>query len=530
MPTAYKTPGVYVNEINAFSNSVVPVETAVPAFIGYTPEAAYNGKSFLNKAVKIESYPQFLAYFALRNPDDPTGQTYADESLQYQPIYYPVELKEKENPATAALTIGGKAYHLEPDPNSVYNLYNSIKLFYANGGSTCFVVSVGLTSKGKKKGTPKAADERLLNANVDIEKLIEGLGVVAMEDEPTMIVVPDAVLLKEADNQRLNQAILQQCGKLMSRVGLFDIQEGDDPDPNHRDEIIKKFRGAIGMNDLSYGIAYYPFLETSVMSDSLVDFRNVGGGPQKLASVLPKLDGANAAALAGLIAKTEKSEGPQAVQVENALRSLSADYARLHDALLAKMNILPPSAAMAGAYTMVDTNEGVWKAPANLTLNSVTDTTLKISDKDQEGLNVDAVAGKSINAIRNFPGKGVTVWGARTLDGNSDDWRYVNVRRTLIFIEQSMKLAANAYVFDPNSANTWSLVSSMLKNFLTNLWTQGALEGATPAEAFSVSVGLGLTMTPQDILDGKMIISVKVAVSHPAEFIIINIQQQMQTS
>jgi phage tail sheath protein FI len=122
------------------------------------------------------------------------------------------------------------------------------------------------------------------------------------------------------------------------------------------------------------------------------------------------------------------------------------------------------------------------------------------------------------------------VWGARTLDGNSQDWRYINVRRTLIFIEQSLKLAANAYVFEPNTANTWSLVTSMMNNFLNNIWAQGALVGATPDEAFSVSVGLGLTMTSEDILEGRMIISVKVAVSRPAEFIIINIQQQMQTS
>ena len=98
----------------------------------------------------------------------------------------------------------------------------------------------------------------------------------------------------------------------------------------------------------------------------------------------------------------------------------------------------------------------------------VTSTTLQIDDTEQEGLNVDAVSGKSVNAIRFFNGQGVLVWGARTLDGNSQDWRYINVRRTVTMIEQSAKLALRAYVFAPNTSNTWATIKSMLENFLTN--------------------------------------------------------------
>ena len=120
------------------------------------------------------------------------------------------------------------------------------------------------------------------------------------------------------------------------------------------------------------------------------------------------------------------------------------------------------------------------------------------------------------------------VWGARTLDGNSNDWRYVNVRRTLIFLEQSIKEAAKAYVFAPNDANTWVTVKSMISNFLTGVWKQGGLVGPKPADAYSVSVGLGTTMTNEDIQLGIMRVMVKVAVSHPAEFIEITFKQQMQ--
>ena len=145
----------------------------------------------------------------------------------------------------------------------------------------------------------------------------------------------------------------------------------------------------------------------------------------------------------------------------------------------------------------------------------------------QEDLNVP-LDGKSVCAIRAFKGMGNMVWGARTLDGNSNDWRYVNVRRTLIYLEQSIKEAAKAYVFAPNDASTWVNVKSMISNFLTGVWKQGGLVGPKPADAYSVSVGLGTTMTNDDIQQGIMRVMVKVAVSHPAEFIEITFQQQMQ--
>jgi uncharacterized protein len=524
MPLTLQTPGVYINEINAFPNSVVPVATAVPAFIGYTARASYNGKSYSQAAVRIESFPQFMAYYGALDPTDPSGSTYLPENLQYSPTYYPTVSKTS---ATADVCLGGKYYDIEPDPNTVYYLYNSIKLFYANGGGTCYVVSVGLYSDGVPKGSPMAKGTPLVNTNIDVTLLTAALDTLKAEDEPTMIVIPDATLLKAADNTSLNTQVLAHCGAVQSRVGLIDILNGNAPDPLQWEQDIATFRTNIGLNFLNYGITYYPFLKTAVMIDRNINFKNIGGGSKTLNAVI---SGAAAAPIKGLIASIDAPGGASPLQIENALLNTSNDYSQLHDAILAKMNILPPSAAMARVYTMVDSDKGVWHAPANVSLDSVIDTTVKITHDQQQDLNVDAGTGKSVNAIRLFPGKGVVVWGARTLDGNSDDWRYVNVRRTLIMIEQSMKLAANAYVFEPNTANTWSLVTSMLNNFLTNLWSQGALVGATPAAAFSVLVGLGSTMTAEDILQGIMNVSVKVAISHPAEFIVLNIQQEMQTS
>jgi phage tail sheath protein FI len=143
---------------------------------------------------------------------------------------------------------------------------------------------------------------------------------------------------------------------------------------------------------------------------------------------------------------------------------------------------------------------------------------------------MDTVSGKSINSILYFNGLGILIWGARTLDGNSSDWKYLPVRRTMTFLEQSCKLAAQAYVFEPNTKNTWEGVRTMTSSFLTSIWEQGGLQGATPAAAFSVECGLGSTMTSEDLLIGFMRVTVKVAVVHPAEFIVFSFEQQMANS
>ncbi len=218
-------------------------------------------------------------------------------------------------------------------------------------------------------------------------------------------------------------------------------------------------------------------------------------------------------------------------QYNTSLENSNANYKTLMTALAKHAGTLPPSAAMAGVYTLVDNTEGVWMSPANRNINSVIAPTVTINNDQQASLNVDALAGKSINAIRSFYGRGpAIIWGARTLDGNSQDWRYINVRRTMIMIEQSIANSAQELVFQSNDAATWNNCEAMIDNFLHNLWSEGALQGSTPGEAFHVAVGLGKTMTPQDVLNGIMRVQVKLAVVRPAEFIIITYEQKMATS
>jgi uncharacterized protein len=208
--------------------------------------------------------------------------------------------------------------------------------------------------------------------------------------------------------------------------------------------------------------------------------------------------------------------------------SNTALYNQIKTQLVTRHVTLPPSPAIAGVYASVDRDRGVWKAPANVSLNSVIGPATKISDADQDDLNIDPTAGKSINAIRSFTGKGTLVWGARTLAGNDNEWRYVPVRRLFIFIEESTRKATAFAVFEPNDATTWLKVKAMIESFLYGLWQQGALAGSKPDQAYFVSVGLGKTMTPQDILEGRMIVTIGVAAVRPAEFIILTFSHKMQ--
>lgn len=514
-----KTPGVYINEVNGFGNSVVPVATAVPAFIGYTPQALYEGKSYLNVPQKITSFAEFKAIYCYPDPPAP-----AAPAKQYAPDYYLV--KQKAKPAKGDyLLIDGAYYSLVPDPNTIYYMYNSIRLFYENGGGDAYIVSVGPYGAGSK--TPANPGDRIVNPNVQLGELMSGLALLKNEQEPTMYICPEATLLTPENNGTLMQSMLLQCTDVQTSVSIFDIIGGKDPDPIMYPNDITAFRNSTGSTGLNYGTAYYPFIGTTIMQTTDVDYTNLFGGDTKQLAPLLGSDPVVASIMANI---QNPSSGLTVTQNNNALLIASKMYGTIVKHVLTDANMLPPSGAMAGVITTIDNASGVWEAPANTSIVGAAYLPIRLSESQQANLNVDAVSGKSINAIRFFNGLGILVWGARTLDGNSNDWRYLPVRRTMTMLEQSCKLAAQAYVFQPNDKNTWEAVKSMISSFLTTIWKEGGLQGATPADAFSVECGLGTTMTSDDLLLGFMKVTVKVAVVKPAEFIVITFQQQQATS
>lgn len=510
MAKIYKTPGVYVEETSAFPNSVAQVETAIPAFVGYTEKAVDNKKDLALKPTRISSFGEFIMYFG-----GAPKTTYSLENVRQQ------------DP--------NKPYKITPQSHR-YLLFYSMKLFFANGGSSCYIVSVGDYQDA-----------------ITHSRLAESIQTLEPAHEPTMLVIPDAVLLEQQECYTLQQTMLEHCASQRNRIAILDIFDGFKKSVPG-DDVISAFRTGIGGDHLQWGAAYYPWVETNIVGNDEVDFTNIDNGSMVAFIELLKEDidlQVKAGSLkssraddiravieqlrptkASLSEKAEKEDIRQPLSKEDIHRTLLAThplYKAIMQSVREHLNLLPPSGGMAGIYTMVDNTVGVWQSPANVSMNAVVKPAVNITNDEQEGLNVP-LDGKAVNAIRTFPGKGVLVWGARTLDGNSMDWRYISVRRTAIVIEQSIKYAAEAYVFEPNDANTWASLNTMIRNFLANIWQQGALAGAKPEDAFFVNIGLGTTMTPVDILEGWMKINIGVAVVRPAEFIVIQLQQQMQTS
>ncbi|MFM9987754.1 phage tail sheath family protein [Flavobacterium sp.] len=518
-----KSPGVYIDELNAFSNSVVPVATAVPAFIGYTPTAVYEGKSYTNVAQKITSFAEFQAIYCFPDPAPP-----ASPAKQYTPEYYLT--KQKSQPTKGDyILIDSDYYSIVPDPNTIYYLYNSIRLFYENGGGDAYIVSVGCYGPHSKK--PINAGDQIVNPNVQLTDLQDGLSLLLNEQEPTMYICPEATLLSVENNGVIMQAMLKQCTEMQTAIAIFDIIGARNPDPTLYANDIEIFRNNTGSLGLNYGTSYYPFIGTTIMQNQDIDYTNLFGGDTKqLKAILNPVDNPNPNVASIFTNINNPLSGLSIIQNNNALINASETYALIIKHILIDVNILPPSGAMAGVITTIDNQEGVWQAPANTSIVSVSSLPINLSDEQQGNLNIDAISGKSINAIRFFNGIGILVWSARTLDGNSLDWKYLSVRRTMTFLEQSCKLAANAYVFEPNDKNTWESVKAMISSFLTSIWKEGGLQGASASDAFSVACGLGTTMTSDDILNGFMNVTVKVAIIRPAEFIVLTFQQQMAVS
>jgi uncharacterized protein len=214
--------------------------------------------------------------------------------------------------------------------------------------------------------------------------------------------------------------------------------------------------------------------------------------------------------------------------LDNLLLTALPIFTQIEQLIANSMNVAPPSGIMAGIWAKSDALNGVWNAPANLSLSAVVSPLYNMSDADQAGFNVPT-NGQAIDVIRALPGRGTVVWGARTLDGNSQDYRYVQVRRTLVNLEQTIKTALQTYVFAPNDATTWSTVTAAISGFLTGIWQQGGLMGAKPSEAFSVQCGLGSTMTAQDVINGYMVVAITLQMIHPAEFIELTFTQSMSS-
>jgi len=555
----YRTPGVYTEEISTLPPSVAEVATAVPAFIGYTQNGPANSADVVVR--RIGSMLEFRNAFG--GP---------------QPAAFKVI--KLANP-TDALEIQG------PSNTTKYSLFYAMSLYFKNGGGPCYVVSVGnYQSTPAKEQFSKGLsalekeDEPTLIVLTDAACLLSpgdyyGLCAEALAqckklgDRFTILDVPtgNSDTFRNDSNLSINLMYGAAYTPYLNTSLNYEYSE----------DLVTIDRSAeaamtpttwtkdFGMNDLlvTYsGTSVGPQVKIVAAGDTISFEGDLGkltikGASKKTAGEIAaawaaaaKVDGFNLQANGagssvientnGAFVDLVKIGGADAVATMASLiraangapiaKPNTGLYNQLKTALTDQRVVLPPSAAMAGIYARVDREQGVWKAPANTGVMGILGPVAKITDDDQDRLNVDPTAGKSINAIRAFTGKGTLVWGARTLAGNDNEWRYVSVRRLFITIEESTKKASAFAVFEPNDQSTWLKVKAMIESYLYGLWEQGALAGSKSEDAYYVNVGLGKTMTSQDVLNGRMIVEIGIAAVRPAEFIILRFSHKLQTT
>jgi phage tail sheath protein FI len=497
--TDYKTPKVYVEEISTLPSSIVGVSTGIPAFIGYTEKAENDsGEDLTNIPTRITSIIEYESFFGKAQP------TFIEVFCSGTPPDEQIESIKINKPR--------------------FFTYYALQMFFSNGGGPCYIVSIGSyidDNEGNKK-FHNITEYGLENEFTSGLKALEG------EDEPSLIVMNDLIPPTSDGSSftvdsayKVYNIALTHCSELKNRFVIFDVLEA--PDAEEPDPSIKAFRNDVS-GDLNYSAAYYPYLQTSLSyyyldNSVFVTVIDPGLDPSS------QSQGDDEALLAKFLAFEENPDTAPVGTLES--YKTQPLYSKIVKEISKQQIILPPSSSVAGVYARVDKERGVWKAPANVSLSAVKFPVTKITDLEQETLNVDT-EGKSINAIRFFTGKGVLVWGARTLEGNSNEWRYISVRRFFIYVEESVKKATAFAVFEPNSATTWLKVKSMIENFLEGLWRQGALMGSSTKDAFFVHVGIGITMTQQDILEGRMIVEIGLAVVRPAEFVILRFSHKLE--
>lgn len=469
----YKTPGVYIEEIPHLPPSIASVETAIPAFIGYTEKARWKETDDLrNKPWRIESMLQYEQYFGYPDPEKASLKVVFDSTSGVNQVNGKVDETKRSN----------------------FLMHYGLQLFFANGGGACWITSVGdYTSSG---GIVLAAD------------LLKGLDEVAKINEVTLLIYPEAVnLAKASDYYDVHTRAIQQCVDLQDRFTVMDVYH-DVANLEVWSLDIKALRDTLsGTTDfLKYAAVYFPKIYTGV------DFNYKVSGD-------PVTDNDDLVAIEGIAGATKLSD---------LKAGKNAQYFQAKSAVANIQMLLPVSLAMVGIYAQVDNSRGVWKAPANVNIVNAIRPQYLITQFEQMDLNVDAQSGKSINVIRSFAGRGpAIVWGARTLAGNDNEWRYVPVRRFFNMVEESVKNATEQFVFEPNDRNTWVRIKSMVENYLTQQWKSGALMGASTKEAFFVHIGLGETMTEVDIWEGRLIVEIGMAAVRPAEFIILRFMHKM---
>ncbi|WP_350305603.1 phage tail sheath family protein [Photorhabdus viridis] len=462
MPTTPTYPGVYIEEDASLALSVSHGNTAIPVFIGrFSPKKT-------NTPPQVTRISSWLDFTHLFNVSCVTSVAIKSTKSTEEPVEPETtegnaEVKNDTNTEVVAAAKATTPNADDKDP--VYSYEVNVGTYTTSSNA----LKLYFQNSGGPCYILPIADTSDSNTLALIPELIE------QALEITLIVCPE-------QDTSYQSTIYGNLAPLL-KAGYFLIADNQDKTT------------ALNVSEPSQTATYYPAVKVSQLiqaEDSLIAVSGYEDAASNEVKNLAQL----------------KEKNPDV-------------YQQAVDAIQSISNIIPASAIMAGVYSATDASRGVWKAPANVVLNGISDVAERLTEDEQGTMNQ-----KGINAIRYFTNKGFVVWGTRTLQ-DDDNWRYIPVRRLFNSAERDIKQAMRFAVFEPNSQPTWERVRSAIDNYLHQLWQQGALAGNNPQEAYFVQIGQGITMSDTDIKQGKMIVKVGMAAVRPAEFIILQFSQNV---
>ncbi|MDQ4048461.1 MAG: phage tail sheath subtilisin-like domain-containing protein [Actinomycetota bacterium] len=506
MATTYLTPGVYVEEVPSASKPIEGVGTAVAAFVGLAPGGP------VNTPMRISNWTQFVNTFG-----DP------------------------QNPDNGPFMEGAFLAH------SVYG-------FFQNGGNLCWIIRVGSEDEAPAPRTALPA------AN---DKGVEALRAVALKgvEDPVQIEVTQEPSAGEGKDGDVTYKLVVTAGSEREEHEGLSPKKG-------RSNIATKVKAASKLIKIEETGASLPetriaegtyTLSTPAISKDAVGPGHFEGDVARRRGMggLAAIDEVTMLAMPDLMTFAANGDGAQVRDIQGKMlahcenagdrmaildappdllpqevlewRMDTAGYdskmAALYYPWIEVMNplsrrpmLMPPSGHVAGLWSRVDGTRGVHKAPANEVVLGANGLGFQVTHAEQGSLNK-----VGINCIRSFPGRGIRVWGARTLSSDPE-WRYINVRRLFNFISESIMEGTHWSVFEPNDPRLWQQLTFASSSFLTRVWRDGALFGATPDEAFFVKCDEE-TNPPEIVEAGQVVCEIGIAPVKPAEFVVFRLSQ-----
>ena len=507
MPT-YLTPGVYVEEVPSSSKPIEGVSTSVAAFVGLAPGGP------VNTPMRISNWTQFATIFG-----DPA------------------------NPDNGPFMEGSYLAH------SVYG-------FFQNGGGLCWVVRVGSDENGSapRAALPAAADKGVETFRATALPGVEGSVKVEIAEEPATegkdggeptykLIVSSGSESEEYDGLTLKKGRNNLAAKVNSASKLIKIEEtgASLPEaqrapatgsytlspPAMKSDDIKSthFEGDVAKRKGMGGLAAVDEITMLCMPDVMTLATN--GDDTALRDLQGKMI-AHAENMGDRMAILDAPPNllPQEVLewrmntagYDSKMAAFYYPWIEVMDPLTNRPMLVPPSGHVAGVWCRTDSSRGVHKAPAHEVIMGANGLAFQVTHAEQGGLNK-----VGINCIRSFPGRGIRIWGARTMSSDPE-WRYINVRRLFNFIAESIMEGTQWSVFEPNDQRLWTALQISASNFLTRVWRDGALFGSSPAEAFYVKCDAE-TNPPEVIEAGQVVCEIGISPVKPAEFVVFRLSQ-----